>query len=287
MKFNIALHWYLDPHSCTILHLCCIVPCEPAAAGHAGRHIVYRCFLLRPAYFHTPRTSGRPPHRLNRPAEATRPLSTSLSPLSPSPQQRDEDTSHHTRPRLSQTRLRPAPPPSLFSPPAPTSTKHKLVDYNQRVDDDQGYCQQSLCQLLPTPYLIVVPGDQGGRRDIILLITIRTLAIRLTILAFMLWSGPWPKAPSCVDVEKPTVLGVVVVSLGFGGCCAFRAGGGGGASRAGGGDVLRARNRSSDRMAMALTMSVATEGIWSAFVLSRSHRPKPHTGRGRGGGGAL
>lgn len=58
----------------------------------------------------------------------------------------------------------------------------------------------------------------GG--DNVLLITIRTLAIRLTILAFMLTSGPWPKAPSCVEVEKPTVYVVVVVSfgLGFGGC---------------------------------------------------------------------
>lgn len=144
MKFNIALHWYLAPHSCTILHLCCIVPCEPAAAGHAGRHIVYRCFPLATGLSSHASDVRPPPHRLNRPAEATRPLSTSVPPLSPTPQQRDEDTSHHTRPRLSQTRLRPAPPPSLFSPPAPTSTKHKLVDYNQRVDDDQGYCQQSL-----------------------------------------------------------------------------------------------------------------------------------------------
>lgn len=90
-----------------------------------------------------------------------------------------------------------------------------------------------------------VRGGGGG----ILLITIRTLAIRLTILAFMLMSGPWPKAPSCVDVEKPTVC-VVVVSLGSVGVCTSRAGG----------DILRARNRSSERMAMALTMSVATVG---------------------------
>ena len=71
----------------------------------------------------------------------------------------------------------------------------KLVDYNQGVDNNQGYC----CCLSAT---VVRNSPAEGKN--VLLMTILTLAIRLTILAFMLMSGPWPKAPSWA-VEKPTV----------------------------------------------------------------------------------
>jgi hypothetical protein len=141
VKFNIALHRYLVPQSSTAHRLCCAVPCKPAAPclqyGHASRHIVYRCFPPAIGLF-LHGSDARPPHRLDsRPAEAT--LHSGMPPT-PRTLTKGRYSSRQNQPRSG---TRTAPLPSLPPPPTPASAKHKLVEYNQRVDDDQGYCHSS------------------------------------------------------------------------------------------------------------------------------------------------
>jgi hypothetical protein len=50
--------------------------------------------------------------------------------------------------------------------------------------------------------------EAGGARGNILLISVRTLAIRVTILAFTLASADWPKAGSYEDGERFTACKV-------------------------------------------------------------------------------
>lgn len=88
---------------------------------------------------------------------------------------------------------------------------------------------------------------------------IRTLAIKLMILPFTLWSGPdCPKAGSYDLAEKPTVsvtkgfaLISLILSFAFGATGYFQID-----ERLR--DVLRARKRSSDRIAIALMRRMVT-----------------------------
>jgi len=81
-------------------------------------------------------------------------------------------------------------------------SQHELIDYDERIDHNQGYYRQTSVQL---PSAAKPAGN-------ILLMTMRTLAIRLMILALTLASALCPKEASLFADENPTVSHNRIVS---------------------------------------------------------------------------
>ncbi len=134
----------------------------------------------------------------------------------------------------------------------PRSTQHQFIHYDQRVDDYQRYCPSTVSVLISISQEVETP----------LLIRVLTLEIRFTILPFTL-------AASSLEPPKEGSLGVLPhpTANARQHCSVISDGKPSNSARAScrisgaeteKKDILRARNRSSDRIATALTRRIET-----------------------------